>query len=541
MISASVYWLSLLAILLYPFKFFQGFSQVDPLEVIQQPVVFSILFSVFIASFVLLTHLNREKRGVVAFYVLITSLLFGLLTLKMEPLGVDHEYGITLTDTAYLAIFHHFSQPLPTNVGYLAYPGISILTYSLASLLQTSYTTSASLLQVTLYLLTGSSVYLLSNRAVERRFVSSLSVPLFFAFSLEVGNLTLFFPAALGITLFSCFLLLLRPPFNRRSIVFATVLFAGMTITHFYDPLDTISILSFLALPVFLGRVYPNIRRMLLIFLSMYTAYFVYSATNYFESLVPGVYNTFLNGLSGDLFGYASQVVSTNTSGVPAWVAVTEYLDITITSIIGGCVALWIVATKRREWLRLHTAQSVFAVGSLGVMAFAVMALLASLGSGGGFDIFIGPQFIVFFSIPLLLYAVSYNKLLVGLMVVIVIVLCVPSMFVLPYHQISTIAVSPNEVATTNYFLGYHQGNPSLYTDPKTAGIVGAVNPDITLYYYGEPISSFPYSATSYNIVYLPYSYYQQHLYGFGINSGTIWQHDIVFADGTNFILPPSD
>ena len=174
-------------------------------------------------------------------------------------------------------------------------------------------------------------------------------------------------------------------------------------------------------------------------------------------------------------------------------------------------------------------------------MAFAVMALLASLGSGGGFDIFIGPQFIVFFSIPLLLYAVSYNKLLVGLMVVIVIVLCAPSMFALPYHQISTIAVSPNEVATTNYFLEYHNGNPSLYTDPKTAGVVGAVDPDVMLYYYGEPIRSFPYSATSYNIVYLPYSYYQQHLYGFGINSGTIWQHDIVFADGTSFILPPSD
>ncbi|MEM0118738.1 MAG: hypothetical protein QXV32_09880 [Conexivisphaerales archaeon] len=127
--------MSFFAILVYPFKLFQGFSQVDALEVIPQPVIFSIMLSAYMLSFVVLAHLNREKRGVVAFYVLSTFLLFGLLTHKQEPLGVDHEYDITLTDTAYLADLHHFSQPLPANVGYLAYPGISLLTYSLTSAL----------------------------------------------------------------------------------------------------------------------------------------------------------------------------------------------------------------------------------------------------------------------------------------------------------------------------------------------------------------------------------------------------------------------
>jgi hypothetical protein len=525
---------------MYPFKFFQGFSQVDPLEIIQQPVAFSILFSVFVASFVLLAHLNREKRGVIAFYVLTTSLLFGLLTYKMEPFGVDHEYGITLTDTAYLAIFHHFSQPLPANVGYLEYPGISLLTYPFAKILGVSYQLSASFLQTSFYLVTGSVVYEITSRVVKQNTVTALSIPLFFAFSLEAGNLTLFFPAALGVTLFSSFLLLVKPPFGRRSLVPAAVLFAGMTISHFYDPLDAVFIIAAMTLPMFFGRVYTNLSYYLLVFFTIYVAYFTYFAMNYFGSLVPGVYNAFLSILSGNAFGYAFKVASANTLGVPAWVATMDYFDIVLTSIMGSLLALGFIVLKRRKWIRQHTAAAILSVGSIGVVAFGLTALLASLGSGGGFDLLIAPQFVVFFSIPFLLYAFSKNKVLVASITVIAITLCAPSMFALTYHQISTIAVYPEEIASASYFLKYQLGNLVLSTDPKTAGIIGSMHPETNFNYYQEPMLSFPYSDSSYNIIYPEYSYYQQHLYGYPIQISVIYQHDLVFDDGKSYLLPPA-
>ncbi len=525
---------------MYPFKFFQGFSQVDPPEIIPQPVAFSILFSVFVASFVLLTHLNREKKGVVALYVLTTSLLFGLLTVKMEPLGVDHEYGITLTDVAYLAIFHHFSQPLPANVGYLEYPGISLLTYSFAKILGVSYQLSGSFLQTSFYLVTGSVVYIITARVVKQNPVAALSVPLFFAFSLEAGNLTLFFPAALGVTLFSCFLLLVNSPFGRRGLVPAAVLFVGMTISHFYDPLDAVFIIAAMALPMFFGRVYPNLRYYLLVFLTIYVAYFTYFAVSYFGSLVPGVYNAFFSIFSGNAFGYASQVASADTLGVPAWAAAMDYFDIVLTSITGSLMALGFIVLKRRKWIRQHTAAAILAVGSIGVVTFGLTALLASLGSGGGFDLLIAPQFVVFFSIPFLLHVFSKNKALVASITVIAITLCAPSMFALTYHQISTIAVYPEEITSANYFLKYRSGNLTLSTDLKTSGIIGSVNPETNFNDYQEPMKQFPYSSSSYNLIYPEYSYYQQHQEGYPIQISVIYQHDLVFDDGRSYLLPPA-
>lgn len=524
-------------VLLYPFRTFKGFSQIDPLRIVPDPLLFSMIFSLVLANYLLMMYFYGNRKWSPTF-VLFVSIAFGLLTYKMEPLGVDHEYGITLADTAYLGTFHHFSQPLPSNVGYLGYPGISILTYSVSKIFGVNYISSASILQLFLYLLCGLSFYILTLRLVHQPFLASLSTILFFAFSLEAVSLTLFFPATLGFTYFALAITLIRPSMRNQSLLILTLLYSAMTVTHFYDPLDLTFILGFLSLPI-LAVASRNFLRPFLISLLIFVLYLTFMASNYFDSLVPVIYQTLAQLAQFHSLSYALQVAAVNTFGVPLWVAFIRYFDIFVTSVVGAVFALWYSLAALRHKSSHSIYVHLFSVMALGILFFGLVALLASLGSGGGFNLLIGVQFVSIVSIPLFVFLLARNRRLVYLCSVFLVVLSTPSIFGLTYHQISTISVYPDEIMTASYFLQHQQGSLTLATDPKTWGIVISESPTYSLVYYTEPLDDYPYYHQFYNVVYLPFSNYQLHLYGYAPTYGVVYHNDVVYSNGWSFILPP--
>jgi hypothetical protein len=536
-IFLPAYLLSVVAILIYPFRMFQGFSQIDPLGIIPDPYVFSIIVSLMLLTYIWLMYtFGTSKWSTII--VLATSVVFGLITYKMEPLGVDHEYGLTLTDASYIGVYYHFFQPLAPNVGYLAYPGIFLLTYAMGKVLNLSLIQSASALHVALYPLVAVSVYLLAIRLVEKPFLASMSTVLIFAFSLIGSNMTLFFPFTLGLTFFVLATTLIKERLGNNTLIAFGVLYAGMIITHFYDPLDMVFILGILMIPI-LGIKSKNFLRLFALSMVVFISYLAYQAQNYFNSLVPGIFITFAHLLSYHSFGYISQVAVANTVGVPLWATFIRYFDIIITSIVGTLIAAWLLVSALRGGSRHNNYIYVVSLMCLGIIVFGIVAFLASLGSGGGFDLLVGPQYVPVTSVPILIFFLSKYRRLMIVFAVCLAVLAAPSLFALPYHQISTISVYPDEITLSNYFLNHQTGNLTLATDPKTGGIILSANPTYKLVYIQEPLASFPYYPQYYNIIYPAYSFYQLHLYGFAPSLQTILYHNIVYSNGYSFILPP--
>jgi hypothetical protein len=529
--------LSVVTILIYPFHMFQGFSQIDPLGIIPDPYVFSIAVSLMLLTYAWLMYTFGTSKWS-AIFVLTTSVVFGLMTYKMEPFGVDHEYGITLTDASYVGVYHHFSQPLVPNVGYLAYPGISLLTYAMGKVLNLSLVQSASALHVALYPLVAVSIYLLATRLVENPFLASMSIVLIFAFSLIGSNMTLFFPLTLGLTYFVLAITLIKERFGNNSLIAFGVLYSGMIITHFYDPLDMIFILGILMIPI-LGIKSKNFLHPFVLSMVVFISYLAYQAQNYFNSLVPGIFITFTHLLSYHSFGYISQVAVTNTVKIPLWATFIRYFDIITTSIFGTLIAAWLLISALRGGSRHSNYTYVVSLMCIGIIMFGFLAFLSSLGSGGGFDLLVGPQYVPVTSVPILIFFLSKYRRLMIVFAVCLAVLAAPSLFALTYHQISTISVYPDEITLSNYFLNHQTGNLTLATDPKTGGIILSVNPAYKLIYIQEPLASFPYYPQYYNIIYPAYSFYQLHLYGFAPSLQTILYHNIVYSNGYSFILPP--
>jgi hypothetical protein len=541
--SIYVFFSLSVAIILFPFHYFFGFSQVEGLNVIEQPLVFSLIFDCWVlfafTSFYSAGEQNRRK--IETTLVIVFASVSGLLTLKMIPLGTDHSYDITLYGAAYLANAHSFAIPPPVQVGYLEYPGIMLITYISSSLLSTSLLNATELLQVFLYIVMGLVVFGVTKLLVHNSLVSSISLPLFFAFSIESGNLLLFFPAALGATLLALsFLFVARTSiWNAKILFLMALLFVAMIITHFYDPLNLILVLIF----IYVGTKQKNSRALsffILFAIGSFTVYFSHFAMSFFNSVVPQSLYSFLRILSEPSQNYALQVVSANTFGVPWWVAVTKYIDVTFTSIIGSAIAVhWFLrARKNQKFAGLLATK--YSAASVGIIVFGIIILISTLGSGGkSADFYAALQWVVYFSIPMFLLAIARNRSLLTLFLIMIAILSAPSLLALVTPQISTIAVYPENIASASFLVNHSSSTFTVRTDGKNAGVIGSFNPMVIPNYYTIPASTFQYESNMTNVVDTRYSFYQLHLYGFPINYSTIYDEDIIYNVNGIYILPP--
>lgn len=542
---------SSVALLIYPFQSFLGFSQLDALEIIPDVPLFSLVLSIFVLTFILSSYpFDRPNRSEV-FKVTIMSLIFALLTIKMAPLGVDHSYAITLTDTSFLSQYSHFSIPLPTlNVVYLEYPAISLLTLFAITMTGIKGYLAMNIIHSVLYEVVGLAIYGLTQRLVKNSMLSATAVALFFSFSLESAmGYTLFFPHTLGVTLFALVLLtLLIWPITLQRYLLGLIIASGMVVSHFHDLLDLIFI-SMVVIVLIAGIRKSSFRFFVFWIISVWVSYFFYFAVDTSSSLITSVHMSFTSLMNGQIWtNYIGQVATANTFGVPFWATFIRYYDIFLTSFAGTIVAVVYVI---RHIFRKHgndlTLATIYSAAALGVMIFGLLAFLASagpaggaLGPGGGFNLLVGPEYVVFVSVPLFLLFISKHKKAIVLLIVLTSTLSAPSIFSLTYHQIGTIAINGYELNVGNFVLKYGDIGVPIQTDFKTGGVITSLDPTIELNYYQIPIQEYYYNPGAINVVDVSYSNYQLHLYNYSIGTQQLSKKDLVFDNGLCYLLPPS-
>ena len=383
------------AILLYPFRIFSGFSQLDGLQVVINPSLFAFLMAAWVFSYVVcLSYTPAGRSAWVAALIASMAIGFSILAYKMAPLGVDHSYSLTLTDTTYLAQQHRFGVPPPPNVGYLGYPGIALLFSATTMIVGASDVSLMFVVQASFYVATALALYKVTELVRVRPAIAGLVVPLFFTASLEGGNFLLFFPAEFGVVLFALMVMVLvLQPTDSRWLLTLYILGIASTFTHFYDPVDFLALGTFLLLFVPAWRQSRRFLFFIFAFATIYASYFGFFAVDYFSSVVRGSIQTLSNLLNSGGTSYALQVINTNSVGIPFWAVVTRYVDIGLTSIIGLVVGF---AYFVRRLVGKHSSHpdliTTYFIASVGVMAFGIVAFLASLGPGGGFNLLIGPR-----------------------------------------------------------------------------------------------------------------------------------------------------
>ncbi|MDG6921844.1 MAG: hypothetical protein JRN67_00950, partial [Nitrososphaerota archaeon] len=87
--------------LLYPIQYSYAFSQLESLQVIYQPILFSLLYAAWILTGLVTLRRNTGASiqiGIVSLF----SVMSGVIVLRMAPLGTDHTYAITYFATSYL-------------------------------------------------------------------------------------------------------------------------------------------------------------------------------------------------------------------------------------------------------------------------------------------------------------------------------------------------------------------------------------------------------------------------------------------------------
>jgi hypothetical protein len=531
-------------LVIYPFHYFFGFAQIEALEVIIRPWVFAAILDAWVLFGVLsfrgLPLVGRVKEAVL---VVLMSAIPGVITYKLAPLGVDHSYGITYYGSAYISQFGRVPFPPPPQVGYLEYPGIMLLTHFMSVVTGVPNTLAGSTLQIGMYIVLGGAIFQLTKLLTENTFLSSLAIPLFLFCSIEAGNFLLFFPATSGATLLilALFIVVRGPKGGASDKISFIVIFAAMTITHFYDPLDLMFVLAAMYL-VNLGRRESRRFGVFLTFAVMgFTLYFILVATSFFNSVVPETVYSLTHLLLGVSQAYALQVISSNTVAVPVWAAFFKYLGVLITSIIGSMVALYHVLRVRSRGDSVPRVERTYYVAAVAILLFGLAIYLATFSSGGiSADFYAALQWVVFFSIPIFLLSFSKRRRYVLIVAVCVAFMSAPTFYSLVIPQISTISVYPENVAAA-IFVVHNSPSSSMtvFTDGKNSGVIGALDPNAVPDFYTIPSLAFAYKPSELNLVDLSYAYYQLHTYGVGINYSSIESVDVIYSSPRIYILPP--
>ena len=537
-ILLTVYVLLSFLILEYPMKYFYSFSQVESLNVIVQAPLFTAIYSIWIVTYVGISFVAKKLSSVIiTLVIVIFSVTSNLLTYEMAPLGLDHNYFITNAVASYISDFHHIPVPPPSQLWYLSYPGLMILT-SLMKELVFSYPATEAVLESAIYIIIGLSVYLISLKLISDVRIAALAVPSFFSLSLGTQLIILFFPATMGFALLavSFFMLFSAPNSTKRSLVII-ILMAAMTVTHFFDPLIFLTVLVSIA---FFSRLTKRVLQILPVQVSMisfifFAGYFLFVSVLVAHNLILSVEHSIWQLLTDFSVSYASQVVVVNSLSVPLWASVTRYFDLVAMSILGSVAAIMFLITARKRDDRLLW----YSEGTIGILAIGLIAFAASISSGGG-DLIAAADWVTLLSIPMALFVLSKYRFALVLLLICLIAFSASTQFSLRYSQVSTITMYPSELSAANFFIAHKpNGNFTISTDYNTYGAVATFYPLVIPLLYSLPVNETPYVGGSYNIVNQLFSRYQLHLYGYPINYSLIYQHDVVFNDGIITISPP--
>ncbi|MDG6908068.1 MAG: hypothetical protein JRN20_20050, partial [Nitrososphaerota archaeon] len=498
-------------IVIYPTRYFFGFSNLNGLDIFQQPFLFTILYGTWVGVYVILSTKSSYSAG--SRLAIIISIVSAILVYKVSPLGFDHNYGITFFLSSYLGSEHHIPTPIPPQYSYFSYPGLIIVTESLKSVASVSYVGAGLDLSLVFFSLIGFSIFVITYRLCHEVTLAMVAVPLYFTASYEAISNILLFPATLGVTLLALtFLLLVKRKFPRQ-IILLLVLFAGMIITHFYDPVDIFFVFitvylfqNILHTKLFDSRIISASILLLLADLSWQAI----AAPIYFNGIVLAI----ISSLSHASLSYASVIVRSNTLGVPFWVTLIRYYDILVTSIAGILLAVWTLVKRGKR----ESDVTLYSVITMAIVMFGLAAAFASLFQGG-FDFLVGIQFVVFFSLPVFLYYLKRFGRLKILVILSIIMLSGPSLLTLQFKNVSSYSVYPSELSIGGYFTQYTpSATASVSTDGKTFGIIATSDPFAIPQFYSIPISTIPYVPGSFSVIDQTYSSYQEHLYGTSFN-----------------------
>lgn len=411
-------WLWLVAatavLLLYPKSPSLNYAPVGPtINVFDNWPLFAALYYLWIASLaVLVFSLGAHRRNYWEGWALAAIFVLVFRGIWDIPFPERWSDGLLNATTAKF-IGAYGELPLGRNLVYLDFPGLHLLTTSLWQMTGLELLDSVALVMVVLDLLAASLFYL-----VSLRLLGDVRLATFAALLMMQGNMVFakffFYPGYLGLLFVALLsLLLLRggeaiiEGGQRRFI--AILLLGAATITHFISSL----MFLFLIIGIYLARQLARGTRPALLwstpllFVALPLTWEVYWALHTFGNLAR-FFPDLADNFSLDQFlTYAFGVGGANLGPqVPLWASLTRLLWMALLLGIGSIVGLAGLLGQNK----LPSEQAKATGALLGV---ALLSVIATLVSSGGFEYYRFLMYAPLFTAPLLLAFISGQKALV--------------------------------------------------------------------------------------------------------------------------------
>jgi hypothetical protein len=451
-------------ILLFPTHLHYEYRPVESLYIFQNLPLFAALYSVWMATLLLLIFSMDDKKGHLEGMIL--AAVFGLVFWGFWAIIAPNRTG----DGISLATSVNYVSTKQTISGHIAYsdfPGL----YTLGSLLQqitgmeTAVTTTA--LSLVEYLILSSLLYAIFVRSLRSSLAATVATVLLVQGCWIWSRATFFYPGFLGFIFLAAFLVLTYrkegPIFGtNQDRVMAFILLAAATVTHFVSSV----IMFFILLGVYSVQAAssklfepPEYRRnleminwpILGLFIIVPLVWELYWAVSTFGGLtqyIPKLINEFSEGT---LFRYVTTLGGMNLGGqAPLWASLVRWFWL---GLIYGVSSLLAVATLIK--IRRLNIREKRELGTLiGIAIFGITSFFASPGGVEGQRLL---MYLPVVLIPIMLRYVfdlraSFKMIAVGILVCLFFVLSLPS-FLAHNNTISTDAFYPQEFSAGKYVL----------------------------------------------------------------------------------------
>jgi len=441
----------------YPLKLELQYGSVQPLQVIENPAIFSVLFLAWITIlFILLFYTKNESLR------LLLLVIFGLIFLGFwmirVPNGTNHDEYMNMGITNYI-MEHGLSSEREYFNLYLDYPLVHIFGAEISYIWGHSITEASRVFLPFLTVFFILELYIFFRSVLNNRDGAVLSTVFAVLGNLLWARFQAFAPFELGHVLLMAFLI----SFVRRRYKVTFIVWPALVIA--YLPTSTLVLLVLLGIGIFEKLSIGNLSRARGQLLYCSLVFFIWNlfwSYRTYANTLEYIIHFFPFGMSD--FSWASETLGV-ISNVPLWVNLVEYFWAAFLLGLGLIIGL-----RKLFALRKSEAETNLILGGLlGTLAFGLASAIVVPGGLQWSRIFYyGP----IFSAPLVAGFViikARRRTMLAMLAIVLIILSFPT-FLVQARSVSCNVVYDYE-RSLGSFISNHVGPdvPRIVADPATS------------------------------------------------------------------------
>lgn len=439
-------------------------GDIQPLQLIQNPAAFGVVFTVWIAlCLALLVLAKRESERILL--LILFSLVFLDFWMIRAPNGVAPDEYVNMGIVKYVVAQGPLSYRV-SSLAYLDYPGLDLLGSALSLVIGISITSLRQPLSIVLAGFLVGALYVFFRRLVGIEANPSLMTIFALLGSLVWVHMIGFIPLFFGQVLLTT--LLLAMLMKRTALLL--VLFAGLVTAYLPNSILFLVLLGMLLVVEAIHKG-PCLKTYLVIFVSCAVTFFAwnaYWAYGYFGGTLLYLTAFQLSSLTPALG------IVTN---VPLWAKAVEYFWLFATLGLGMLVGVSIVFRGKMQ----DANKRILVAGVLASLIFGATSFVIAPG-GQQLDrlLFVSP----FFFSPLAWTALApriRGRTRLVIFVIVLVLMTFPT-FLIQERSISTTIVYSYEVGLGVYLAKHNLVSSSITIDQETVGVIEYYLPTTSLY-----------------------------------------------------------